>query len=252
MTKIAIADDSVKFRNGLKELLLEIGNVDIIIEADDGEKLIQELKLKKPDLIFMDIEMPNMNGFEATKKIVAQYPNIKIYGMSGYEKDKFIQKLIDSGAHGYLTKNSDNFEVIKQILIQKDIDSFVYSDNISENTPLLKSDKTVIVVDKFENKLLSLRHYLRKCGYSVLKANNSAEAIKYFETHKINAAIVDESITDDDENFSFSILQVSDSLKLFLISRTYKRTDITKKDKHQIIELENNFSTETIVRIIEN
>ena len=250
MTKIAIADDSVKFRNGLKELLLEIGNVDIIIEADDGEKLMQELILNEPDLIFMDIEMPNMNGFEATKKIVEQYPNIKIYGMSGYEKDKFIQKLIDCGAHGYLTKNSDNFEVIKQILVQKDIDSFIYSDNISENTPLLKSDKIVIVIDKFENKLLSLRHYLRKCGYSVLKAQNSAEALKHFENYNINVAIIDESIID--ENFNNSIMQLAERLKIFLIDKTFKRTNIRKKDNHRIIELENNFSIETIVKIIES
>ena len=97
--KIIITDDSKDFRKALKVLLKEIyhselkeiGSVEIIDEAENGAELLEKIKKNEPELIFMDIEMPYINGYEATKKIVSQYPNIKIVGMSSYNKENYIQ-----------------------------------------------------------------------------------------------------------------------------------------------------------------
>jgi len=149
--KVIIADDSKDFRKALKELLKEIydselkgiGNAEIIEEAENGLELLQKIKKNKPELIFMDIEMPYMNGFEATKQIVSHYPDIKIVGMSDCEKESYVQKLIDAGAHGYLIKTGTNYEVIKELIAGK-LDSFVFSCEINHHLPLLKSYKTIL------------------------------------------------------------------------------------------------------------
>ena len=113
--KIAIADDYKIYRDGLKVGLSADDNLDVIVEADNGEDLLKELETSSPDVIIMDLKMPIMDGMEATKAVRKKYPSIKVLVVTMYEDDKFIIHLMENGANGYLLKNAEPEEIRKSI-----------------------------------------------------------------------------------------------------------------------------------------
>jgi len=112
---IAIADDYKIFRDGLKLCFSSDKNLQVIFETDNGEELIESLKTQQPNIIIMDINMPLLDGMEATKIVRKKYPQIKILVITMYDNDKFIINLMENGAHGYLLKNAEPKEIIKAI-----------------------------------------------------------------------------------------------------------------------------------------
>jgi DNA-binding NarL/FixJ family response regulator len=112
---IAIADDYKIYRDGLKLCLSSDPNLKIIMEADNGEELMEALKTEQPEIIIMDLNMPLLDGMEATKQIRKKYEGIKILVITMYDNDKFIINLMENGAHGYLLKNAEPKEIIKAI-----------------------------------------------------------------------------------------------------------------------------------------
>jgi len=102
--KILIADDHEIFRKGLKY-------VDIIAEASSGDELIDIVSKNNIDIVLMDIEMPGMNGIEATKKVLSIKPNVKVVALTMFNDEQYIQDMLDAGAKGFLLKN-----ITKQIL----------------------------------------------------------------------------------------------------------------------------------------
>jgi len=113
--KLLIVDDHKLFREGLKLLLASLEEVGEIMEAADGEIFLQMIKTYHPDLVLMDIEMPRVNGIEATTKALEQYPDLKIMALSMFGDEEYFQKMIDAGVCGFLLKNSDFSEVKKAI-----------------------------------------------------------------------------------------------------------------------------------------
>ena len=113
--KIAIADDYKIYREGLKVGLSSDDNLEVIMEADNGEDLMKALETITPDVIIMDLKMPIMDGMEATKAVRKKYPNIKVLVVTMYEDDKFIIHLMENGANGYLLKNAEPDEIRKSI-----------------------------------------------------------------------------------------------------------------------------------------
>jgi DNA-binding NarL/FixJ family response regulator len=113
--KIAIADDYKIYRDGLKVGLSADENMDVIMEADNGEDLLKALETTSPDVILMDLKMPIMDGMEATIAVRKKYPAIKVLVVTMYEDDKFIIHLMENGANGYLLKNTEPDEIIKSI-----------------------------------------------------------------------------------------------------------------------------------------
>jgi DNA-binding NarL/FixJ family response regulator len=113
--KIAIADDYKIFRDGLKVGLSADDNLEVIMEADNGEDLLQALETTRPDVIIMDLKMPIMDGMEATKTVRKKFPAIKVLVVTMYEDDKFIIHLMENGANGYLLKNTEPDEIRKSI-----------------------------------------------------------------------------------------------------------------------------------------
>jgi DNA-binding NarL/FixJ family response regulator len=112
---IAIADDYKIFREGLKLCFNADENLKVVFEAEHGEELLEALKQQQPNVIIMDLNMPLMDGMEATKQITKKYSNIKILVVSMYDSDTFIIHLMENGAHGYLLKNAEPKEIIKAI-----------------------------------------------------------------------------------------------------------------------------------------
>jgi DNA-binding NarL/FixJ family response regulator len=113
--KIAIADDYKIYRDGLKVGLSADENLDVMMEADNGEDLLKGLENQSPDVIIMDLKMPFMDGMEATKAVRKKYPAIKVLVVTMYEDDKFIIHLMENGANGYLLKNAEPDEIRKSI-----------------------------------------------------------------------------------------------------------------------------------------
>jgi len=112
---IIIVDDHKLFREGLKILLQNLEEVNEIWEAQDGEVFLNMIKTHHPDLVLMDIEMPRINGVDATIKALEAYPDLKILALSMYSDEEYFQKMVDAGVCGFLLKNSDFSEVRKAI-----------------------------------------------------------------------------------------------------------------------------------------
>jgi two-component system NarL family response regulator len=113
--RILIADDHRVVREGLAAILKSRSDMDVVGEAINGFEVIEKAKALKPDVILMDISMPQMNGVEATRAIRKLSPEIGIVVLTMHEDDATIFDLVRTGVHGYLLKDSDSSEVIKAI-----------------------------------------------------------------------------------------------------------------------------------------
>lgn len=113
--KIIIADDHQLFREGMVKLLSNTDSITVIAEAENGEMVIEKAKEHNPDIILMDIGMPNMNGIEATQVIKRELPDIKIIALSMHAGKEYVQDILDAGASGYLLKSCGFDELIKAI-----------------------------------------------------------------------------------------------------------------------------------------
>ncbi len=103
--RVFIVDDHEIFRNGLKMVINKLGYAKVVAEADDGADFLEQLDTTEADLILMDIEMPVMNGIEATKKAIEKYPDLKIIALTMFKEDAYIQSMIEAGVKGFLIKN---------------------------------------------------------------------------------------------------------------------------------------------------
>lgn len=115
---ILIVDDSKHFIKALKFIIAEhfSENVDKVFEAYNGQEALEIISKKTVDIVFMDKEMPIMDGVEATKKIVDNYRNIKVIAISFHSEFKDIQKMIEAGARNYIIKEEVNAELLKKCL----------------------------------------------------------------------------------------------------------------------------------------
>lgn len=104
--KILLSDDHKLFRQGLRTLLEKQSDMTVTGEADNGISTIELSEKLLPDVILMDISMPDMNGIEATKRIISNNPAIKIIALSMHSDKRFITEMLKSGASGYLLKDS--------------------------------------------------------------------------------------------------------------------------------------------------
>jgi len=95
----------------MKLLLTNAGNINILAEASNGKEFLNLLPKQMPDIVLMDIEMPEMNGIEATIKALDNYPSLKIICLSMYGEEEYYYKMIEAGVSGFLLKNSDINEV---------------------------------------------------------------------------------------------------------------------------------------------
>ena len=114
--KVAIADDHKIFRKGVILSLRPYTNIKFVLEAENGDELINGLPAAEPDVILMDLRMPLKDGIESTKIISKQYPNIHVIVLTMYEDERFVSHLMENGANGYLLKSADPSEIKKAIM----------------------------------------------------------------------------------------------------------------------------------------
>ncbi len=114
--KIAIADDHKIFRDGIRMALKEKQYVNIIWEAEDGKDLMEKVLLKCPDVLLMDIRMPEVDGINAIPILRKKYEQLKIIVLTMYDEQEMITKMMEKGANAYLTKTSDPEEIYEAVL----------------------------------------------------------------------------------------------------------------------------------------
>ena len=113
--RLLIVDDHQIIIDGLKSLLEDEADFKLMGEANNGKEALEILKLLDVDIVLMDIDMPVMNGIEATKQILKDFQNVKVVILSMHKEGGLIKNLIAIGAHGFLLKNSDQTELINAI-----------------------------------------------------------------------------------------------------------------------------------------
>lgn len=130
MANIALVDDHVLMRKGLANLIQDLEH-QVLFEADNGKDFLDKLKASpSPDLVLMDINMPQMDGYETALEVKENYPDVKVLALSMYDDDLAIIKMLRNGARGYVLKDCDPKELksaIKAVLEK----GFYYSELVS-------------------------------------------------------------------------------------------------------------------------
>ena len=138
--KILIADDHGIVREGLKSLINKQSDMKVIGEAEDGQMAIQLAKKLTPDIVIMDVSMPNLNGIEATREILAYKPGTKIVILSMYKDKHIIKESLEAGAKAYILKSNLFNELLKALK------------KVKVNECYLSSGITEIVIEDYINQ----------------------------------------------------------------------------------------------------
>lgn len=111
MIQIGVAEDQKMFRKGLIMLLNSFEGIEVIYEGENGKELIDQINDDPPNVVILDYSMPVMGGIETSSYLREKFPEIKIILLSMYDDEEFIEKAIESGANGYLSKDDDLSEL---------------------------------------------------------------------------------------------------------------------------------------------
>lgn len=115
MIKIAIADDHALFSESLKEMLNATGKFEVLATFTNGLQLLEALEKITPDVVIMDIRMPEMNGKQATEIITRKYPSVRVLVVTMYGEPDYYYEMVDAGATGFILKESTANELIKAL-----------------------------------------------------------------------------------------------------------------------------------------
>jgi DNA-binding NarL/FixJ family response regulator len=131
-TKVVIVEDHRLFREGLKSLLADKTDFEVVGEAGDGLEAIRKVKRRQPNLLLLDLSMPKMNGISVMREIKGQFPEIKILALTIHESDQYVLEAFEAGADGYCLKDAGRNELI--IAIESVLEGRRYiSPSISDN-----------------------------------------------------------------------------------------------------------------------
>jgi len=154
--KILLADDHAIIRQGLRSLLEKQPDMEVMGESEDGREAIELVHKLQPDVVVLDVTMPNLNGIEAARQIHSEFPEVKIIALSMHSNRRFVGDMLKAGASGYILKEGLFDELVRAIHAVAAGDIF------------LSPRVTGVVVDDYVNRL-------SKVGDSLLSALNSRE-----------------------------------------------------------------------------
>lgn len=116
LARVLIADDQTLFRTGLARLLDEDSRVEVVGQAADGAEAVALALKLKPDVVLMDLKMPNVDGIEATRQLVAADPTVKVLILTTFEADNYVIQALKAGARGYVLKDSQSSAIVSSIV----------------------------------------------------------------------------------------------------------------------------------------
>lgn len=158
IVKVIIVDDHIIFRKGLHTILNELDYVKVMGEASNGNELLDLLKKQTPDIIFMDIKMPVMDGIEATKKAISKYPDLKIIALTMFEEISYFNEMIDAGASGFLLKKTTTEELEKAVSLVLNDESYFSEEFMNSVNKYMKprQKESTIKLSEREQEVLEL------------------------------------------------------------------------------------------------
>lgn len=151
--KVMLVDDHILIREGIKQLLEFDGGIEVIEQASDGLECLEKLKTVKPDILLLDINMPNMNGIEVLEELKKKNSPIKVLILTVHSEVEYLVKAVDIGADGYILKDSGSAELKQAITLIMNDESYIQPSLIpSLNSRLINRD-----VDKEKLESLTKR-----------------------------------------------------------------------------------------------
>ncbi|MBA7636534.1 Transcriptional regulatory protein DegU [subsurface metagenome] len=182
--KILLADDHAIIRQGLHSLLEKEPDIEVVGEAEDGRKALQLVAELVPDIIVMDITMPNLNGVDATSKIVKQFPKVKVIALSIHSSRVFVVGMLKAGASGYILKECLFDEFVQGVravagggvYLSPKITGVVVGDYV-EHLPTMADSQLAMLTDR-EREVLQLLAEGKTTKQIALELHVSAKTIE--------------------------------------------------------------------------
>lgn len=194
LIKVLIAEDHKIVREGLCSLLSKEADIRVIAEAEDGATAVQLARELIPDVVVMDIGLPNLNGIEATRQIVASLPGVKVIGLSMHSDKRYVLEMLKAGAKAYLLKNCAFEEMVQAV--RNVIKNKVYLSQkitetmINEQILLTKEENSVFtLLSDRERQVLQLiaeGKSMKEIAYSLNVSLKTAETYRQRIMEKLN------------------------------------------------------------------
>jgi DNA-binding NarL/FixJ family response regulator len=203
VTQVFIVDDHYMVIEGIRSLLQGEKDIELIGHASNAASCLSFLQSRKPDVILMDISMPDKSGVELCKEVREMYPDVFVIGLSTFNQFTFIDSMMENGASGYLLKNAAKEEIIKaihEVAKGKTYLSYAAADTIKNaahaSSPILTRRENEIlrlIADGFTNPEIAQKLFLslstvdthRKSLMRKLDIKNTALLIRYAIEHKL-------------------------------------------------------------------
>ena len=113
--RVLLADDHVLVRQGIRQFLEDESDIEVVAEADNGAQALWLIEQHQPDIAVLDIRMPGMTGIEATRRIKAQLPQVRVLILTAYDDDPYVFALLHAGANGYVLKTASADELVRAV-----------------------------------------------------------------------------------------------------------------------------------------
>ncbi len=187
--KILLADDHKIVRDGLKSLIKKEVGMAVVGEADNGRKTVELARDLEPEIIIMDISMPDLNGVEATRQILADSPDVKIIALSMHSDKRYVKAVLSAGASGYLLKDSA-FEELVEAIRTVDTGRFYLSAGIAgvvvKDYVGSQANKDVLTSDILSAREREVLQLLAEGKSTKEIASDLYVSVKTIETHRQN------------------------------------------------------------------
>jgi len=184
--KVIIVDDHKIFRKGLRFLLDDMDNINVVGEAENGHEFLDLINVTEVDIILMDINMPKMNGIDATIEALRENPNLKIVVLSMHGEEQYYDKMVEAGVKGFLLKNSDVDELSAALLTVGSGGSYFSQELLVGILNKRKQQKNPSEIVHFTDRELEVLQLICK-GFSNNKiADTLFISIRTVERHRAN------------------------------------------------------------------
>lgn len=164
MIDIMIADDHTMFVDGIDSVLNKESDLNVICKCYTGPEVLDKLKTTQPDIILLDINLPGLTGLEVSKKVLAEYPEIKILAISMFNEESFVTEILNNGAQGYILKNTGIEELLTAIrtihsgktYFSKDVTNTIMKSLMKKRMESKGSTKLIPKISRREKEVLKL------------------------------------------------------------------------------------------------
>ncbi|WP_456437290.1 response regulator [Psychroserpens sp.] len=188
ITKLAITDDHEMVLQGIASMLENTAQIKVVATYKNAKETLDNLTKDNPDVLLLDINLPDINGIDLSKQLLKKYPDLKIIALTNFEDTSFVKRMLKNGVHGYLLKNTDKIEIAQalktvlsgDVFLQKDIQKKLFNQQAKQKT----NDNGL------QPKLTRREHDVLVAISEELTTNQISEKLfispKTVETHRMN------------------------------------------------------------------